>query len=87
MKSPNRVTPREFAALLGKGVNFVFAIIKAGEITVEDVRAPGTRMPRYEIDPAEAERWRRKRRQRVQPESEKKRKPHPLMHGVPEVIH
>ncbi len=59
-----RVNVAGFAKLLGKSSTFVRQLIAAGEVAYEDVRSPGSTVPRYEFDPREAQRWRESRRQR-----------------------
>lgn len=84
-KTTDKLSPKQFAKVLGKSLGFVRKIIDAGEITVEDVRSPGSSLPRYEIDPAEATRWRATRRERVD-RKRVPRKKHHRMRNVHEVI-
>lgn len=60
-----KLTPRVFARKIGKSLGFVRKLIDAGEIQVEDVRAPGASLPRYEIDESQATAWRASRRTRL----------------------
>ena len=54
---PKRLSPQKAADLLGRSREFVVRLIQAGELPATDERGPGSKMPRFQIDPADCERW------------------------------
>ena len=80
-----RLTPKQFAARIGKSLNFVMKLINHGELIVEDVRAPGASLPRYQIDQQQVYSWRASRRKRIAPPGKVKRPSR--LKPAPEVIH
>ncbi|HEV7299684.1 MAG TPA: hypothetical protein VGN72_09995 [Tepidisphaeraceae bacterium] len=64
------LTPKKFAAEMGKGLGFVMSLINNGEIEVEDHRSPGKTLPRYMINREQIAIWRNNRRTRKNPKTE-----------------
>lgn len=61
MSIAKTISPLEAGKLLGKSRESVVDLIRAGEIVATDERMPGSKIPRYRIDPAELARWRERR--------------------------
>lgn len=86
------LSPSQFAKEIGMSEGFVRELIKAGEIEVTDVRAPGATLPRYRIDPAEAAKWLASRQTRLAPgpklvTPQRRAAGRRFVGSVPEVIH
>jgi hypothetical protein len=74
-KTVKRLTIEEFAQRIGKGREFVRALIKAGKIVVLDMRSPGSKVARYEIEETQVNQYLLSCRRRFDPAAQNDTKP------------
>lgn len=55
------LTLKQADEYLGESEGFTRDLIEAGEISYEDRRRPGSKVPRYRVDSLELDRWRTSR--------------------------